>query len=346
MKKIFIIDDNKTFAIQSAVMASLALLLLLVGCISKQESGAGTVVYTSIDNIPGISTEEIKAVEELRKKYASFTLGALQSTEAFYDKNGEVRGYSALLCEWLTELFGIKFVPKIYDWNDLHPVLRADFTGDLTATEKRRDDFGYIFTDATIAERSTKYFRIAKSRPLSEIARTRPLRLAFLDGSVTAIAAISKLEETSVPYEAFYVRYYNSAYNMMKRGEIDAFIGEMINEASFDAMGDVIGEDFFPLIYEPVSLSTQKPELEPIISIVQKALKNGGIRNLADLYEQGMKEYARNKLFLHFNERERAYLRENTAVAYLAEYDNYPISFYNDNEKEWQGIAFDIFSPT
>jgi len=321
---------------------SLALLFLLAGCINKQETATGVAIYTSIDDIPGVTNEEIKAVEELRKKYASFTFGALESTEAFYDKNGEIRGYSSFLCEWLTELFGIKFVPKIYEWDDLYPMLKADFTGDLTATEERKAELGFLFTDA-IAERSTKYFRIDGGRPLSEITRTRPLRLAFLEGTTTAKIAISKLEEISVPHKVFYVNDYNSAYDMMKSGKVDAYISEMTDEAAFDAMGDdVVAENFFPLIYEPVSLAAQNPEFEPIISIVQKALANGGTYSLADLYRQGMKEYTRRKFFLRSNERERAYLRENTAVAYLAEFDNYPISFYNDSEKEWQGIAFDI----
>ena len=318
------------------------LAIIFAGCVDQQETGSGAAVYTSMHDIPGITGEEIRAVQELRKKYDSFTFGALDSTEAFYDKNGEIRGYAAFLCEWLTNIFGIPFVPKIYEWGDLFPVMKeADFTGELTATEERRTQLGFLFTDA-IAERSTKYFRIAGSRPFSQITRTRALRLGFLEGSTTSIAAISKLEETLIPYETFYVNDYDSAYNMMKSGEIDAFIGEMTEEAAFDAMGNVVSEVFFPLIYEPASLSTQNPELKPIISIVQKALVNGGISDLAELYEKGTKEYARGKLFSYLDEQELAYLRENTAVAYLAEFDNYPISFYNDNEKEWQGITFDI----
>jgi len=315
--------------------------LILAGCVNQRETGSGAAPRASIYDIPGVTGGEIKAVEDLRKKYDFFTFGALDSTEAFYDKNGEIRGYAALLCEWLTGIFGIPFVPKIYEWGDLFPALTADFTGELTATEERETELGFLFTDA-IAERSTKYFRIAGSRPFSQIARTRPLRFGFLEGSTTAAAAISKLEEMSAPYETFYVNDYDSAYSMMKDGVIDAFIGEMTEEAAFDAMGNVVGENFFPLIYEPASLSTQNPELEPIISIVQKALANGGNSDLADLYEQGMKEYARSKLFSRLDGREMDYLRENTAVAYLAEFDNYPISFYNDNEKEWQGITFDI----
>ena len=84
----------------------------------------------------------------------------VESTEAFYDKDGEIRGFAALFCEWFTEIFGIPFVPKIYDWGDLYPALKADFSDELTATEERKTNLGFLFTDS-IAERSLKYFRIA-----------------------------------------------------------------------------------------------------------------------------------------------------------------------------------------
>jgi hypothetical protein len=277
--------------------------IILAGCVNKQKTGADTAAFTSIHDISGVTSKEIKAVEELRAKYDSFTFGAVESTEAFYDKDGEIRGVATLFCEWLTEIFGIQFVPKIYEWGDLYPTLKADFSGELTATEDRKTGLGFLFTDS-IAECSLKYFRIAGGRPLSEITRTRPLRLAFLEGSTTSRTAISKLEETSVLYEAFYVNDDKTAYNMMKSGEIDAFVEEMTLEAALDAMGNVVSEVFFPLIYEPASLSTQNPELKPIISIVQKALVNGGISDLAELYEKGTKEYARGKLFSYLDEQE------------------------------------------
>ena len=101
--------------------------ILFAGFVNKQETGADTAAFTSIHDIPGVSGEEMKAVEELRTRYDSFSFGAVESAEAFYDKDGEIRGFAALFCEWLTEIFGIQFVPKIYDWGDLYPALKADF---------------------------------------------------------------------------------------------------------------------------------------------------------------------------------------------------------------------------
>ncbi|MCL1906079.1 MAG: response regulator, partial [Clostridiales bacterium] len=98
----------------------------------------------------------------------------------------------------------------------------------------------------------------------------------------------------------------------------------------------------FPLIYEPVSLSTQNPALEPVISVVQKTLQSGSMRHLTDMYNQGLHEYMKHKLLIQLKEEEQAYLRSGHVVTFAAEYDNYPISFYNIHEKQWQGIVFDL----
>ena len=338
MKTVFIVKGT---CLTLAVLLLAAPFFMLTGCARKSVNGDDIRVFTSLQEIPGITSEDIKAVEALRKKYDSFSYGMLISTETFHNENGEIHGFSTLVCEWLTELFGIKFVPQICNWDEMVPTLKADFTGELTASEERKTKHGYIFTDA-IASRSTKYFRIPGSMRRADILKMRPIKLAFLEGTTTAVAAMAKLDEASVPYESFYFTDYETAYSMMASNMVDAVVDEMVVETAFDASGNVVVEDFFPLIYESVSLSTQNPELAPIINIFQKVLENGGQHHLADLYDQGMIEYGKRKLFLTFSAEEKAYVQTHKAVNYLAEYDNYPLSFFNTNEKKWQGIAFDI----
>ncbi|MDR1660085.1 MAG: response regulator [Desulfovibrio sp.] len=290
-----------------------------------------------------MTEDEISAVDVLRRQKKAFVYGVNPSTEAFLDKNGEVDGYAALLCGWLTELFGIPFVPVLYEWDELLAGLagkRIDFTGELTATEERRKI--YFMTEA-IATRSIKFMRIRGSESLTKIAATRPLRYAFLDGTTTLNQVAPLIEEK---FHAVSVDNYGTAYRMLKSGEADAFFEEGIAEAAFDAYDDVIAEDFFPLIYGPVSLATQNPELAPIVSITQKALRNGGTRHLSTLYIHGQQRYRRHKFFMQLSEEEQAYIRKHAAqgksVPFAAEYDNYPLSFYNNQEKQWQGIAIDV----
>jgi len=103
-------------------------------------------MFTSFRDIPGVTEEHIKAIYELREKYSFFIYGVLESTEAFYNENGAIRGFTALFCEWLTEIFEIEFIPALYEWWDLFPNMKPDFSGKLTATPARSAELGYIFS--------------------------------------------------------------------------------------------------------------------------------------------------------------------------------------------------------
>ncbi|MDR0456190.1 MAG: transporter substrate-binding domain-containing protein [Treponema sp.] len=301
----------------------------------------GAPAFTSFRDIPGVTNDEINAIEALREKTGSFIYGMGTSAETFVSENGEMGGYSVLFCEWLSQLFGISFTPVIYAWGDLVAGLDAaeiDFTGEMTATDERRKT--YFMTNA-IAERPVKTLRLADSMPPPEIARSRPPRCCFLTGTTTIDDVTARL---SYEYEIIRVRSFDEAYQALKSGEADIFFTEGPHEAAFDIYSDVIAEYFFPVIYSPVSLSTGNPALVPVISVVEKALQNDSMRHLTGLYNAGYQNYRKHKLILRLSAEEKAYIRDHRTVPLAAEYDNYPVSFYNTQEKQWQGIAFDILN--
>jgi signal transduction histidine kinase/HPt (histidine-containing phosphotransfer) domain-containing protein/ActR/RegA family two-component response regulator len=324
-----------------AALAALLLIPALSGCwgTAKTQSGESTE-FSSYRDIPGVAEHEIAAIESLRGQRESFIYGMTLSTEAFYDESGEIAGYSALLCQWLTELFAIPFEPRLFAWDDLIPQLEnggIDFTSDLTITEERLEKYG--MTDA-VSQRTLRYFTLAGSPPLSEIAKTRGLRFVMIDISNTynLVMSANIYDDFSVAF----VKDIEPAYNLLTSGEADAFIEENIFEAAFDGYGNVVSRDYFPMLYNPIALTASDPELTPVISVVQKALQHGAARHLAELYAKGEQDYRRHKFFVSLDEEERAYLRERRVVNVSAEHYNYPISFYNKYEKEWQGIFFDV----
>ena len=286
-----------------------------------------------------MTQDEIGAVEALAREGKSFLYGTIVSTETFPGADGEIRGFTALLCGWLSEFFGIPFETRLYEWDEMLNGLETgeiDFTGELTATEERRKT--YLMTDA-IAERLVKYLRIEDSERLLDIAKTRRPRFAFLEGVTTVDDVRAALGDS---FTAIFVSNYPEAYDLLKFGAVDAFIDESTAEAVFDVYGDVVAENFYPLIYGPVSLTTQNPANKPVISIVQKWIQNGGMRYLTELYNLGMTEYTRHKLTARLTEEEAAYLRDAPVVRFVAENDNYPISFYNDYDEQFQGAFFDV----
>ena len=104
----------------------------------------------------------------------------------------------------------------------------------------------------------------------------------------------------------------------------------------------------FPLLYAPVSLATANPDLSPVISVINKYISAGGIDIFHGLYIEGDYAYARHTLANALTDEEAAYIenlvehRKTVKVAF--EYDNYPTSFYNQNDKEFQGIAVDVLN--
>ncbi|MDR1837962.1 MAG: transporter substrate-binding domain-containing protein [Treponema sp.] len=321
-------------------IASAILVILLLSCgnnVSLQSDSK--FPYTSFRDIPGVTKDEIVAIETLQKQYDSFVFGMTPGTELF-SVDGITGGFSALFCEWLTGLFEIPFVPAAYEWIDLITGLKTgeiDFSGDLTPSEERHKTY---FMTSAIAQRTLKYYRIKNNPPLLEIAAVRPLRFAFLDGSsVYGQITDSKIYEQ---FESFYIDDYTSAYEVLKNGQADAFIAENVVEYMLDIYPDIIIEDFFPMLFSPVSLATQNETLTPIISVVQKALHNRGSYYLSRLYNQGYREYIKYKLFIQLTEDEKAYIQTHPVVLFAAENDNYPVCFYDTRKKEWKGIAFDV----
>ena len=319
---------------------SALILFFFIECAKPSEKQLGSSIENiSFRDIPGVTEDEIKAIEVLLAQRKSFSFGMMPNTEAYININGEIRGYAALFCEWLSGVFGIPFQLEHFTWANLIEGLKSgtiDFTGTLTASEERLQI--YYMTE-TIAQRTVKYIRLRGSEPLSEIRKTGLPRYALLEGTTTAEKVLNSVSEE---FELRYVSEYIDAYELLKNGEIDALIAESTAEAVFDAYGDVTATVFLPLIYTPVSLTTQNPELIPVISIVQKMLENGANKYLGELYNQGYQEYLRHKLLMQFSREELAFIKANPIVPFAAEYDNYPVSFYSIHINEWQGLCFDI----
>jgi signal transduction histidine kinase len=298
-------------------------------------------VYYDFRDIPGVTEAEIAEIEALQAAYPTLEYGMLNTTETFHYEDGTYGGYSKLFCEWMTSLFGITFTPHIYDWNTLITGFEAgtiDFTGELTTTPERLQK--YYMTDA-FTERAIKAFRVKGSESFIEIAKTRPLRFAYLNGTTTEDLVLSSLQ---YEIEGSFVDTEQEAMEALYAGEIDAFLGEEHSGAAFD-MG-IVGEDVFPVIYSPVSFATANEALAPIVRVFNKYLKNGAFYHLVELYNEGAQEYEVYKLHTLLTPEEKAFIqekREKEAPIYLlAETDTYPSSFYNKQEKEWQGIALDV----
>ncbi|MDR1776927.1 MAG: transporter substrate-binding domain-containing protein [Desulfovibrio sp.] len=336
---------------KGALVFSVAAALLLCFSLARaddalnvREEPRDIPAFKSYRDIPGVTEEEREAIEILRRQRSSFVYGMVMSSELFRRADGNYGGYAPLFCEWLSGLFGIPFKPVDYAWNDLLEditAMKVDFSGDLTSTQERLKRY---WMTSPIAERTLKVMRLVGSESVEEKTGGRP-RFGFLAQSATVNVVRATL---GAPFDIIYAQNHEEAYRMLKSGAVDAIVDEGPFEAAFDDYPDVTAETLFPLVYEPVSLTTGNPELAPVISVVEKALRNGALKYLNGLYRQGLREYKRHKFFLTLTEEEKGYIREHgpegAPVPVGVKRDNYPVIFYNEAERKWQGASLDILA--
>ncbi|MCL1813928.1 MAG: transporter substrate-binding domain-containing protein [Treponema sp.] len=301
-------------------------------------------VYASYRDIPGVTQEEINAIEEFRKSGRTFVYGAYLTSECFNDA-GNIGGFGALFCQWLSDLFDIKFIPVIYEWTDLLNGLEEgtiDFTGELTATPERLTT--YLMT-STIAQRTVIITTITHYPDPAAVSTWRRPRFGYLSNSVTH----SMIQPTlSFEVETIYVDSVEEAYRLLREDKIDAFIEDGY-EGAAAIQNDLTIEELIPSVYNPVSMATRNAELAPIISVVQKYLDQGALHHLVNMYNLGYKEYFTYCFHASLNEEEKAYIADHDGtlgkvkpIPFIMEKDNYPWAFYDKTEDAWQGIAWDV----
>ena len=325
-------------------------IIFLTACSDKNEYLPTEQIFQSFRDIPGVTNEELSAIKELQKNHSSFTYGMIFSAEAFVKENGGSGGYSAMFCDWLSSIFEIPFKLKIYGSlenygsNELLEKLDSgeiDFSGNMMPSEENLKK--YFLTD-TIAEQQFVRIRLEESQPVEYIQEKRLLKYAFAANTPIADTVAAALGYDV--YEPVLVDDYSQAYQILVNSEADAYITSSVSAAYFMDYDNLIIEDFFPLIFNPVSMAAKNPSLQAIISVVTKAQRNGLMPYLNQLYNQGYQDFLKYILSVMLTNEERVYINKMSAqdnsVPIAAYNSNYPLSFYNTREKEWQGIYFDL----
>ena len=335
---------RRTKGIACALFLCLFILAALAACSGNNGVHYGPRAseppFATFRDVPGITPAEIAAIEELQRSHDYFEYGMILTTEAFIGLDGEVSGYSALLCEWLTEFFGIPFVPRVLSPIELFARLNSgdlDFSGNLTPTPERMRM--YHMTDP-IAERQYVTVRVKGSPPFSEILPERPLRYIFIENT-PMIDFVSAVAEPG-SFEPIFASNDMEARRMLQRGEADAYITTSVAGVFFVEFEDIVVEDFFPLLFNAVSMATANPALEPIISVMRRAQDNGVMPYLNYLYHRGNDSFRRHAVNSLLTDEERSFIWYNPSVPIAAFNASYPLSFWNAREGEWQGIFFDV----
>ncbi|MCL2751726.1 MAG: transporter substrate-binding domain-containing protein, partial [Firmicutes bacterium] len=301
------------------------------------------------------------------------------SAAAAFDPN-QYYGYAVNFCALLEQLFDLKITVEAADWDALNAGLEAeeiDFSGDFTPTAVRQwpkgkpvtdengdpvweeDEYGELIPavgkgfimSQPIAERLLRIFTVGEDGHLT--FRTEAdlnsidITVGFLSDTTTAGEIKSAYP---LDFKTAYFSDYAPAVDALLKGDIDAFIDEATADADpfLFTNGHIRSSIAFPLVHSSVSLTTAREELRPLIDVIDLYIKAGGFDTLYELYSAGDFKYAQYKLFQTLGEDELAYLnRLQTAgntVSVAYDRDDYPVSFYNGNNSEYEGVAVDVLA--
>ena len=295
-------------------------------------------------DIPGVTDEEIEAIESLKSRRSSFSYGSILTSDAFLLPDGTPAGFSSLFCGLLTELFDIPFVMEIHPWDSIIDGLAdrsIDFSGDLTPASGRREGF---FMTAPISQRTLSAFFLNGAGDIRSAADLNGLKLGFIRGSTTA--SLIRTSYPSLDFEPVEVRSREDVARMLTSGRIDVYVSESVTSISYLGDGLIADVGVLSLVFNPVSMSTANPELEAVIAVVDKYLEAGGVGHTHLLRRQGAREYAAYRLQRGLTDRQAGYIdrliESSGTVPVAFEHDNYPISFWNEADGEFQGIAADV----
>ncbi|MDR3211756.1 MAG: response regulator [Planctomycetota bacterium] len=301
-----------------------------------------------VSDIPGLSPNEIQAINDLRQRGTPIRYVMPPGIEAFYLDNGEVSGVSSLLASWLSLIFELDIRVEILPWERLLPTLRdktSSITSALPDTPEWRREF-YMTPPVTV--RPIKVYRRDSQSPLNRLGGDFP-RFAFIEGTAHQESVRAALRRVFV---TVWVKDHDIAFELLEKGEVDAFFDEGPEiPITISPYGPVTSENVFPLLYQPVGLSTSTsdPLVIPFLGAVEKAMRSKVfLEGLTLLYNRGCHDYIRRFLELQFNEEEKAYIRkhreEADAIRFAAKHDKYPVSFYDADLGSWRGIAFDVLA--
>ena len=331
-----------------AILAGLLIVFAgtLTGCVyADNQSISGINNVKTYQDIPGVTKGEIAAIESLKSERGSFSFAVLYSTEAFVQENNLNSGFSTMLCRLLSDLFDIPFVQEFHSPESIDTQFASmdfDFTGEFSPTPENCKQ--YIMS-LPIAERTLSVYTYINSPKIQSVSELNNKTIGFFEEN-----SIAQSIQNSYPLLKFKAIHLENdiptAVNLLETGVIDALVISSVESYLFARQPVNNSRNIFGNIYTTVSLAAANPELKPIITVMDKYIEAGGFEKLSDLYNRGNLEYSKYEFNQSLTPAERTYLNSiiisGQKIPVGLESDNYPISFYNEVEKKYQGIALDI----
>lgn len=347
-----------------SVIVSFLLLSTTVGCLaqsdassaaasktSSQAQAAGTskFSYESYRDIPGITQDEIAAVDTFLQTHPKLIFGVPDSSYAFVTDEGELGGYYQLLSAWLSDLFDTSFELKLYSFQDLKAGL---LSGEISLAPSYLSASvfeGVRFDSTVVSQHAIRYISKSDSISLREQATSRSLIIGYLqDGNSLSVAREYLDRDFNKNYGTKTFLTKESAEAALTEGRIDLFVADGTIIDTYKTSEQLFIGDFTDLVYQDVTVMSCLDEMKPFISVLDKALEAGALYDLNNLAKQGLKEYYRTAFYESLTPAERSYygtlIANGGEVSVGIKTSNYPFDYYDEETQSFQGISIDVLA--
>ncbi len=314
----------------------------LVQCQKNGKDVSVVEVATNYREIPGITPEEIVAIESLQQN-GPLVYASMQGKEGFIDEAGNIRGFSERLSELLGELFMIDIEHKFMSWEGIVNGLddgTVALTTELSITPERKERY---YMSEPISEHNLVYYQKKGIEDIYDKASERKLVFAFGAGSITEEVVRSVFWEE---YESVYVYSIEEIIELIDSEKVDAYF---MDDCDWAELSEIEILESFPLTppgYRPLGITAKNEAFEALISAFDKYLLSGGNDIICDIYEAGRDDYNSFMFKKSLTLEEQKYLQElkqsEERIVVGSPVLFYPVSFYNDVDEEFQGISVDL----
>jgi signal transduction histidine kinase/CheY-like chemotaxis protein/ABC-type amino acid transport substrate-binding protein len=288
--------------------------------------------------LPGITDQEVAAIEDLAEEGRILTFGTTLSDEAFVTRQGDKGGFLIHFAGALSGMLGLKFEQKFVARRDMIEALaegRVDLSAEIPYNSNNQKNF--LMTDP-VFERLVKTYRRRSDPPGKQ-----PYRYGIPSNSGISDILLPTVKHS---IEVVMVNEDIEAAEYLFNYQIDLYLDEASADKYFAPFSGLVSGNYFPPVKIPHSLSTSDPSLEAIIRVAQRFLDAGGQDYLFDLYSQSSEENRRIFFEESLSQGQSVLLdrrRERGGPIKVAvSSEDYPEVFYNERNQEYEGIIPDI----
>jgi signal transduction histidine kinase/DNA-binding response OmpR family regulator len=345
-----------------SIILSLSLLIAMTACSSQSNGNAITdqssvtsikgsdpFPYESYKDIPGVTNEEIAAIDTFITKHPTIIYGSPYSSYAFSDEDGNLAGYYASLAAWLGDLFGVPFELKLFSFPDLKAGLISEDIQIAPSYLAPTAFDGTRITTDVISQHAVRYVSKHTSTALGELSLSKTLVAGYLDGSNSVKVA-----------QVYLDRDFNSNYTIkpfatkedaeaaLSVGSIDLFVADGTIIDTYRTSDSLSIGDFNAQVYQDVTLMSCSAGMQPFISVINKAIDEGALLEINSLAKEGLQKYYHTAFLSSLTPVEKSYyenlISEGKAIPIAAHPSNYPFDYYDEGLQSYQGIGIDVLA--